>query len=46
MTLRNRTLVDTLIQRALGTDASAATATPDEPDTAEPEPAEQPEESD
>jgi trigger factor len=45
MTLRNRTLVDTLIERALGTDASAGEATTDEPATAEPEPPEQSEES-
>lgn len=45
MTLRNRTLVDTLIERALGTDASAGDATTDEPATAEPEPPEQSEES-
>jgi hypothetical protein len=46
MTLRNRTLVDALIERALGTDASAGTAPPDVPSTAEPEPTEQSEESD
>jgi trigger factor len=51
MTIRNRTLVDALIERALGTDASAADVTSDEPATAkaeptEPtEPTEQPEES-
>ena len=42
MTLRNRTLVDTLIERALGTDAPEA----DTPEAAEPtEPTEKPEES-
>jgi trigger factor len=45
MTLRNRTLVDTLIERALGTDAPAGEAATDEPETTEPEPAEQPEET-
>lgn len=45
MTLRNRTLVDTLIERALGTDAPAGEAAIVEPETTEPEPAEQPEES-
>jgi trigger factor len=44
MTLRNRTLVDTLIERALGTDASAAPAPEPEPQTAQP--TEQPKESD
>jgi trigger factor len=34
MTIRNRTLVDTLIDRALGTDASAAESPAAEPDTA------------
>jgi trigger factor len=34
MTIRNRTLVDTLIDRALGTDASAAEPPADEPDAA------------
>jgi trigger factor len=34
MTIRNRTLVDTLIDRALGTDASAEPAAEPEPDTA------------
>jgi trigger factor len=34
MTLRNRTLVETLVDRALGTDASAADAPPGEPETA------------
>jgi trigger factor len=45
MTIRNRTLVDTLIERALGTDASPAAVTTDEPAPAEPDPTEQPEES-
>jgi trigger factor len=51
MTIRNRTLVETLIGRALGTDAPAEDAATDEPATAEsePEPTEptepQPEES-
>ena len=45
MTIRNRTLVDTLIERALGTDASPEAAATDEPATADPEPTEQPEES-
>ena len=51
MTLRNRTLVDTLIERALGTDAVAAEVTPEpEPEpapepNAESEPTEQPKES-
>jgi len=36
MTLRNRTLVDTLIDRALGTDAVPAEASaPDQDDTTE-----------
>jgi trigger factor len=45
MTLRNRKLVDTLIERALGpeTDASAGTAADQEPATTQPE---QPQESD
>jgi trigger factor len=34
MTIRNRTLVDTLIDRALGTDPSAESAAEPEPDTA------------
>jgi trigger factor len=47
MTLRNRTLVDTLIERALGTDGAAAAAPADDPDTTiESEPTEQPKESD
>jgi trigger factor len=45
MTIRNRTLVDTLIDRALGTDASAAEPPADEPDTANTEATEQSEES-
>ena len=45
MTLRNRTLVDTLVERALGTDASAGEAPETEPATAETEPTEQSEES-
>ena len=45
MTLRNRTLVDTLIERALGTDASASERPADEPEPAEPDPTEQSEES-
>jgi trigger factor len=45
MTIRNRTLVDTLIERALGTDASPAAVPTDEPATAESDPTEQPEES-
>ena len=41
MTIRNRTLVDTLIDRALGTDASPeAASTADEPAAAEPQPTE------
>jgi trigger factor len=44
MTLRNRTLVDTLIERAIGTDASAAPAPDSEPQTAQA--TEQPKESD
>ena len=44
MTIRNRTLVDTLIQRALGTDATAG-ATPESARAADPaDPPEQPEE--
>jgi trigger factor len=43
MTLRNRTLVDRLIERALGTDASAGESPTDEPATADI--TEQPEES-
>ena len=35
MTLRNRTLVDTLVDRALGTDASAGATAEPEPETAE-----------
>jgi trigger factor len=38
MTLRNRKLVDTLIDRALGTDASAAEAAPSASEDAVPEP--------
>jgi len=38
MTLRNRTLVDTLIDRALGTDAPAVEAVASASDEAEPEP--------
>ena len=38
MTLRNRTLVDTLIERALGTDATAAAEPATEPEPVEPEP--------
>ncbi len=34
MTIRNRTLVDTLVERALGTDASAGEASDPEPETA------------
>jgi len=47
MTIRNRTLVDTLIDRALGTGADAAAAEPpaDEPDTNTTETPEQSEES-
>ncbi|HSJ00164.1 MAG TPA: hypothetical protein VLA59_07255, partial [Patescibacteria group bacterium] len=45
MTIRNRTLVDTLIDRALGTDASAAESPAGEPDTATTEATEQSEES-
>ncbi len=49
MTIRNRTLVDVLIDRALGTDASDASAAPDEPESTQPEPTQpteqQPEES-
>ena len=45
MTIRNRTLVDTLIDRALGTDASAEPPTGPEPDTASTEPTEASEES-
>jgi trigger factor len=45
MTLRNRRLVDTLTDRALGTDASGGEAPAGEPDTAETEPTEQSEES-
>jgi trigger factor len=44
MTIRNRTLVETLVERALGTDAVAGSA-PTEPDATKPtEPAEQPKE--
>jgi trigger factor len=50
MTLRNRTLVDTLIERALGTDASAEPASASEPESTDTiadttEPTDQPEES-
>lgn len=45
MTIRNRTLVDTLIDRALGTDASAAGPPVADPDTASTEPTETPEQS-
>lgn len=45
MTIRNRTLVDTLIDRALGTDASARPAAEPEPETASTEPSEASEES-
>ena len=45
MTLRNRTLVDTLIERALGTDAPTGEAATGEPATTESEPTEQSEES-
>jgi trigger factor len=45
MTIRNRTLVDTLIDRALGTDASAAEPPAEEPETATTESTEQSEES-
>ena len=45
MTIRNRTLVDTLIERALGAGGSPEPAPTDEPATAESEPTEQPEES-
>jgi trigger factor len=52
MTLRNRTLVETLVDRALGTDANAGEASAPEPDTAdagsseaEPTEQQQPEES-
>ncbi|HET6820140.1 MAG TPA: hypothetical protein VFH98_06260, partial [Candidatus Limnocylindria bacterium] len=38
MTIRNRKLVDTLIDRALGTDASAAAAASSASEAAEPEP--------
>ena len=44
MTLRNRTLVDTLIERALGTDAPRAPSPDPEPETAQA--TEQPKESD
>jgi trigger factor len=47
MTLRNRTLVDTLIERALGTDPAAAAASTADPAAAtESEPTEQTKESD
>jgi trigger factor len=47
MTLRNRTLVDTLVDRALGTDGAAAAAPDDVPATTnDSEPTEQPKESD
>jgi trigger factor len=39
MTLRNRTLVDTLVDRALGTDASAEAPEPEPAPESEPEPA-------
>jgi trigger factor len=45
MTIRNRTLVDTLIDRALGTDASAAEPPATEPDAAPTEATETPEQS-
>jgi trigger factor len=45
MTIRNRTLVDTLIDRALGTDVSAAEPPAEEPETATTEATEQSEES-
>jgi len=38
MTLRNRTLVDTLIERALGTQATATADPVPEPEPVEPEP--------
>jgi trigger factor len=41
MTLRNRRLVDTLIDRALGTDASAAASTDPEPATTPTEPSQE-----
>jgi trigger factor len=44
MTIRNRKLVDTLVDRALGTDASAGEPATDEPETAE-DTEQQPEES-
>ena len=46
MTLRNRTLVDTLIERALGTDPAAAAASTADAATTESEPTEQTKESD
>jgi trigger factor len=45
MTIRNRTLVDTLIDRALGTDASAAEPPATDPDAASTEATETPEQS-
>ncbi|MFP5325938.1 MAG: trigger factor, partial [Acidimicrobiia bacterium] len=45
MTIRNRTLVDTLVDRALGTDASAEPPAKHEPETAPTEPTEASEES-
>jgi trigger factor len=44
MTIRNRTLVETLVQRALGTDTSAAPASETAPSAESPETQEQPEE--
>ena len=44
MTIRNRKLVDTLVDRALGTDASAGEPATEEPPTAE-DTEQQPEES-
>jgi hypothetical protein len=41
MTLRNRTLVDTLIDRALGTDESPAKPAASASDEATPEPAQE-----
>jgi trigger factor len=45
MTLRNRTLVDTLIERALGTDPASAAASTAVPAATETEPTEQTKES-
>lgn len=42
MTIRNRTLVESLVDRALGTDASAGEPPAEEPSTAQAEPAEEP----